>query len=128
VKLFNPRLIESVYEVTEYAFDSRLLRDIMRRNLNAAGVEVRLSKRVERVETRGRTSRVMLSDGSEVDASYVFNCACTRGSTSSTPPRCGGGAVPKVFFFCNLDELWPALLEWWAVPPGAFRTFAMIAC
>jgi glycine/D-amino acid oxidase-like deaminating enzyme len=75
VKLFNPRLIESVYEVTEYAFDSCILRDILRRKLDAAGVELRLGTRVEGMETRGRASRLMLSGGSEVDASYVFNCA-----------------------------------------------------
>src|SRR5258708_8709737 len=55
VKLFNPRLIESVYEVTEYAFDSRILRDIMRRNLNAAGAGKGPGQRVQRAGTRGRT-------------------------------------------------------------------------
>src|SRR5450755_4752399 len=38
VKLFNPRLIEAVYEVTEYAFDSNILRDTMCRKLEASGI------------------------------------------------------------------------------------------
>jgi glycine/D-amino acid oxidase-like deaminating enzyme len=74
VQLFNPRLIEAVYEVTEYACDSHVLRDIMIRQLKAAAVEVRLKTRVERVETRGAMSRVFLSDGTEVETKYVFNC------------------------------------------------------
>lgn len=75
VKLFNPRLIEKVYEVTEYAFDSNLLRDSMRRKLDKGGVEIRLGLRVARVEPTGVGWRVHLSDGSEVYSRYVFNCS-----------------------------------------------------
>jgi len=75
VKLFDPRLIQAVYEVTEYAFDSNILRDIMRRKLDAAGIELRFGARVERVETEGPLSRVFLSGGCEVATRYVFNCA-----------------------------------------------------
>lgn len=75
VKLFDPRLIESVYEVTESVFDSGILCETLRRKLDAAGAEVRLSTRVELVETRARASRVTLSDGSGVETRYVFNCA-----------------------------------------------------
>lgn len=74
VKLFNPRLIEAVYEVTEYAFDSCILRDSLHRKLEGAGVVVRLNSRVERVEMRDPTSRVFLSDGGEVETKYLFNC------------------------------------------------------
>jgi len=78
VKLFNPALIEAVYEVTEFAFNSDILRDCMRRKLDSAGVGVRLGTRVERVDAAragsGAGSRVYLSDGSEIEARYVLNC------------------------------------------------------
>jgi glycine/D-amino acid oxidase-like deaminating enzyme len=73
-RLFDPRLIEAVYEVTEYAFDAGILRDTLRRMLDGAGVEVRLSTGVERVETGGPLSRVFLSGGGEIDTTYLFNC------------------------------------------------------
>jgi len=72
--LFNPRLIETVYEVTEYAFDSDILRDGMRRKLGGEGVDLRLGTRVERVDAVGERVRVQLSDGSEVESRYVLNC------------------------------------------------------
>lgn len=74
LKLFNPRLIEAVYEVNEYAFDSDILCETLRRKLATANVEVRLRTRVERMETQGPVSRLFLSDGGEVEAKYVFNC------------------------------------------------------
>jgi len=74
VRLFNPRLIETVLEVTEYAFDSDALRDSTRRKLDAAGVEIRLNTRAERVEAAGPVSRVLLSGGHEIEAAYLFNC------------------------------------------------------
>jgi len=73
-RLFDSRLIESVYEVKEYAFDSDVLRDMMRTKMDIAGVEVRLGTRVERVESTSAGSRVELSDGSEVQAALLFNC------------------------------------------------------
>jgi glycine/D-amino acid oxidase-like deaminating enzyme len=74
VRLFNPHLIEAVYEVKEYAFNSCILRDTLRRQLCQAGVEVRLSCAVENVFVGPATSRVILRDGSEVETRYVFNC------------------------------------------------------
>ena len=72
-KLFNPRLIEAVYEVTEYAFDADILRRILRRDLDRAGVEIRLGTRVERVEIKGSLPRAFLSSGAEVETRYLFN-------------------------------------------------------
>jgi glycine/D-amino acid oxidase-like deaminating enzyme len=74
VRLFNPRLIQGVYEVTEYAFDSNVLRDTMRRKLEAARIELWLGTRVERVETEGSASRLFLSGGVEIETEYLFNC------------------------------------------------------
>ena len=74
-RLFNPRLIESVYEVTEYAFDSNILRDLFGRRLIQAGVEIGLRRRVEQVQAEGTVSRVKFADGTSVAARYIFNCA-----------------------------------------------------
>jgi len=73
-RLFEPRLIEAVYEATEYALDADILRETLRRMLDNAGVDVRLGTRVERVETSGSVSRVLLSDGSELETTWLFNC------------------------------------------------------
>ncbi len=74
VKLFNPRLIEAVYEVTEYAFNSDILRDTMRRKLEEANVEVSLNSAVERVQRHGSAWRIFLAGGAEVETNYIFNC------------------------------------------------------
>jgi len=73
-RLFNTRLIEAVYEVVEKAFDSDMLRDALRRKLDRAGVEVRLGSRVAGVESRDGLLRVLLSDGGEIESTYLFNC------------------------------------------------------
>lgn len=75
VRLFDKRLIEAVYEVTEYAFNSTILRQIAERQLALAGVEVRTATSVESVETDGRTARIHLAGGGEEQSRYVFNCA-----------------------------------------------------
>ena len=74
-KLFNPRLIESVFEVREYAFDGEALRQHFRDRLDALGVEVWLRREVAAVtETDAGRVRVSLADGAAVEASFVFNC------------------------------------------------------
>jgi glycine/D-amino acid oxidase-like deaminating enzyme len=74
VSLFDPHLIASVYEVQEYAFDSNVLRDILRGKLDAVGVEVVLSTSVEGVDCGPAESTIRLSTGANVSASYLFNC------------------------------------------------------
>ncbi len=71
--LLNPRLIEAVYETQEYAFNSTILRELMRHRLETAGVEVRFGTRVERIDVN--TPHLTLADGSEIEAGYVFNCS-----------------------------------------------------
>ena len=75
VRSFNPSLIEAVYEVVEYAFDSVILRQLVQGMLAEAGVEVRLNARVERLQAEGAQSRLFLRGGDEVEARYVFNCS-----------------------------------------------------
>src|SRR5205085_1510520 len=51
--LFDPRVIEDVFQVEEVAFDALLLRRRATADLARAGVEVRLGSAVERIERGG---------------------------------------------------------------------------
>lgn len=71
--LFSHDTIEGVFACREHAFDADELRRIMEDRLGRADVDVRLGTRVEEVsETEGRVV-VVLSDGTELRARYVFN-------------------------------------------------------
>ena len=74
--LFEPRLIEQVFLVEEYAFDSTKLADWARQELAELGVEVRLGTRVQGIHRRDEGFE-LACDGagsSTVHAKYVFNC------------------------------------------------------
>ncbi|PTL80223.1 amino acid oxidase [Vitiosangium sp. GDMCC 1.1324] len=78
-RLFNPDLIEAVFEVREYAFDSSILRQEMDRQLDRARVEVRLQCEARKVRSAGQHLAVTLrrsTTGSEdeLTAGRVFNC------------------------------------------------------
>jgi len=77
--LFEPRLIEEVFLVEEYAFDATKLASWAERELHESGVQVRLETRVTAI-SRGpdKTLVVVLQPkhgGEEqVTCRYVFNC------------------------------------------------------
>lgn len=77
--LFEPRLIEDVFLVEEYPFDSTKLAAWATRELEEGGVHVRFDTRaisVSRAE-RGKLQVVLSRDGAEkegVFCRYVFNC------------------------------------------------------
>lgn len=77
--LFEPRLIESVYEVTEYAFDSSVLQQWADEELAKHGVSVKLQTRALSV-SRADRQQLMLhfesNDGEQetLAARWVFNC------------------------------------------------------
>lgn len=76
--LFEPRLIEEVYEVEEYAFDSTRLADWAARELDECGVQVRLQTRATHIQ-RGPDATLQVisedADGAQqLDCRYVFNC------------------------------------------------------
>ncbi|HMF78570.1 MAG TPA: FAD-dependent oxidoreductase [Bryobacteraceae bacterium] len=74
-RLFNETLIEETFVTEESAFDAVKLRQMLKEKLANAGVEVAYSREVERVRPgSSRNVSVLLSDGAEVEASYVFNC------------------------------------------------------
>ena len=77
--LFEPRLIEEVFLVEEYAFDTTQLAHWARRELLESGVQVRLQTRVTGI-SRGTNQSLTVSaqhvhDEEElVHCRYVFNC------------------------------------------------------
>jgi glycine/D-amino acid oxidase-like deaminating enzyme len=77
--LFEPRLIEDVFMVQEYAFDSTKLADWARRELRENGVQLRLDTRVTALSP-GSDNSLLVSmqagHGAEeqVRCRYAFNC------------------------------------------------------
>jgi glycine/D-amino acid oxidase-like deaminating enzyme len=72
--LFESRLIEAVYEVEEFVFDSEVLASMLQDRLARAGIELRLSAEVIGASADGESTRLALSTGNEVSARIVFNC------------------------------------------------------
>lgn len=77
--LFEPRLIEDVFLVEEYAFDSTKLASWAARELQDCGVQTRLQTSVTAIANGpNKTLQVVLNreDGSEelLTCGYVFNC------------------------------------------------------
>jgi glycine/D-amino acid oxidase-like deaminating enzyme len=81
-ELFDSHLVEAVFRVKEFAFDSVKLCARLWRELRAAGAEVRLRTEATRLmpQPDGRIV-VRLEDGGagdELSARYVFNCTYAR--------------------------------------------------
>jgi len=89
--LFSPRLIASVYETQEYAFDAAVLRRLLQEQLMQAGVMVKLETEVSAIEQRTSTLSLDVVDqqGNGVAADYVFNCTYSGLNTIQgiTPSR-----------------------------------------
>jgi glycine/D-amino acid oxidase-like deaminating enzyme len=76
-KMFDPDLIEAVFQVREYAFDAVQLREIMQSVLKAIEVPIQyntLAVNIEPAGTRGQL-QVRLDNGQMLAADQVFNCA-----------------------------------------------------
>jgi glycine/D-amino acid oxidase-like deaminating enzyme len=79
-RLFEPRLIEDVFLVEEYAFDAKKLAEWAIKGLRDAGVEIHYSTRVTAIfrspENEGLTVAVQPTSGtaSSICCRYVFNC------------------------------------------------------
>lgn len=77
--LFEPRLIEDVFLVEEYAFDATKLASWAERELNECGVQIRLETRVTAI-SNGQNETLRVAVQSDRDAEelttcrYVFNC------------------------------------------------------
>lgn len=80
-RLFGPDLIEDVFLVTEYAFDSLKLKSHLQGRLDAAGVRVLLNTDVRAASRSSDGVSVELASGGEtrvMNAQWVFNCTYSR--------------------------------------------------
>jgi len=112
-RLFDNRLVEAVYDVTEYAFDAERLRVLITQALEVAGVEVRFETEAERVAADAAGLRVWLRNGShhtELTAPAVFNCTYAR-----TNQLLVASGLPPIALKHELTEM--ALVE----PPVALE-------
>ncbi|HSY29243.1 MAG TPA: FAD-dependent oxidoreductase, partial [Burkholderiaceae bacterium] len=78
--LFEPRLIEDVFIVEEYAFDTSRLANWAVRELNECGVQIRVDTRVTGISNGPNESlqvAMQSKNGAEeaISCRYVFNCA-----------------------------------------------------
>jgi glycine/D-amino acid oxidase-like deaminating enzyme len=76
--LFEPRLIEQVFLVEEYAFDSTQLMRRVKLELDEAGVEIRLNTSATGINKAKDSLTVTCTEKSihtELNARFVFNCA-----------------------------------------------------
>lgn len=77
--MFEPRLIEDVFLVEEYAFDATQLADWAAKELPEAGVEVRFLTRATAI-SRAADNRLVVTvqngaeDTATIDCQYVLNC------------------------------------------------------
>lgn len=74
--LFEPRLIEEVFLVEEYAFDTSKLAEWARQELNQCGVEIRLNTSVHDI-LRAQNGLSVSFEGEEAEtlsSRYIFNC------------------------------------------------------
>jgi glycine/D-amino acid oxidase-like deaminating enzyme len=75
--LFEARLVEAVFMVEEYAFDSTVLAQWARRELDACAVRLRLNTRVSAIARDGAALHLTLEDAggaTQLACRYVFNC------------------------------------------------------
>lgn len=72
-RLFNPALTERTWVAQECAFDFSALRDKLRLEMEATGIEIRLNTRVSSAAPSPQGVLACLSDGSEIPCDYIFN-------------------------------------------------------
>lgn len=78
--LFEPRLIENVFRVEEYAFDAAQLAQWAKRELTEAGVQIRLETCAKAVFQKDNSRLLVILQAKNkaersVHCQYVFNCA-----------------------------------------------------
>jgi glycine/D-amino acid oxidase-like deaminating enzyme len=77
--LFNPQLIDGVFECEEYAFDAGVLRQMLRERLEDAGVTVRFDTRAVAFATGSRGGvAIRLEGGDTLEAPLAFNATYGR--------------------------------------------------
>lgn len=77
--LFEPRLIEDVFLVEEYAFDTTKLASWARRELSESGVQIRYQTRVTAISKGAQSPLQVVTETPQgnqevINCRYVFNC------------------------------------------------------
>lgn len=92
VRLFDRDLVEDVFRVREYAFDSERLRDAMAERVQRSGVAVRLNTPVERVWSLPNGSVRVRAAGAELVAGLVLSCSYAQ--TNAVAAASGLPVIP----------------------------------
>ncbi|XXF80654.1 FAD-dependent oxidoreductase [Myxococcaceae bacterium GXIMD 01537] len=120
--LFDPRLVEDVFLVKEFAFDAVKLRQRVERELAEAGTEVRLRTEAVKLKPwKDGSIEVHLRSGGVEDAvlgRYVFNCTYAR-----LNPILAASGLPTIPLKYELTEM--ALVE---VPPELKTRGVTVMC
>lgn len=78
-KLFNPTLMDGIFEAEEFVFDAKELRKILKNKLKKAGVKVFLNKEVIGVENDEQKNILLFLKNDKVLRSKVaFNCTYSQ--------------------------------------------------
>ena len=81
-KLFDPRLIEAVFVVQEYAFDAVRLREMMHKRLENAQVPVHFNTGVQSIHPfDSNRMMVTLADETQLHTRFTFNCTYAQINT-----------------------------------------------
>ena len=79
--LFNPQLVETVYKVKEYAFNSHVLRSLLLENIySKPGITIKTDENVEKIRQIQKGIEVVTNKNHYL-ASKVFNCAYSQINT-----------------------------------------------
>jgi glycine/D-amino acid oxidase-like deaminating enzyme len=114
-RLFNPHLVEAIYEVEEPAFNVDALRDMVGRQLAEANIDVHMGTAVSTVSADpSRDPIVETTSGLTVAADWVFNCTYAGLNRVVASDRANQLALAH-----QLTEI--ALIE----PPEQLRDFAI---
>ncbi|WJK08342.1 FAD-dependent oxidoreductase [Pseudomonas fluorescens] len=78
-ELFEPRLIEDVFIVEEYAFDTTTLASWAKRELDESGVQIRYQSRVTAISRGLHSPLTVIAENAQghreaINCRYVFNC------------------------------------------------------
>lgn len=81
-KLFNSALIEETFSVKEYAFNAVTLREILKRRLEEAGIEIRTHTCATRItQDANKQLTVFLDNNQTMTANHVLNCTYSQINT-----------------------------------------------
>lgn len=73
-KHFNARLVEDVFKVKEFAFNSDILKSLMLKRLDQGKVTLMTSTRADRIQQQGDQLQLFTKDGRAFQSKHIINC------------------------------------------------------